>query len=138
MAPRDPILGLTESYNADQRLEKVNLGVGVYYKHVAAKRRLLLKMDRMAGFQEGEQESIPLNKRSDGLEAVSPASRVAGIQKLDARPNPGCCEPGKPSLGVGTSLALPSSDPIHPQPNDRPCVSIVSRLHSSPSPFPPA
>jgi aromatic-amino-acid transaminase len=31
MAPRDPILGLTESYNADQRLEKVNLGVGVYY-----------------------------------------------------------------------------------------------------------
>ena len=31
MAPRDPILGLTESFNADARTTKVNLGVGVYY-----------------------------------------------------------------------------------------------------------
>jgi aromatic-amino-acid transaminase len=31
LAPRDPILGLTEQYNADQRSGKVNLGVGVYY-----------------------------------------------------------------------------------------------------------
>jgi len=30
MAPRDPILGLTESFNADERTNKVNLGVGVY------------------------------------------------------------------------------------------------------------
>lgn len=31
MAPKDPILGLTELYLADTRPEKVNLGVGVYY-----------------------------------------------------------------------------------------------------------
>lgn len=31
MAPRDPILGLTEAFNADTRSTKVNLGVGVYY-----------------------------------------------------------------------------------------------------------
>lgn len=31
MAPRDPILGLTEAFNADTRPTKVNLGVGVYY-----------------------------------------------------------------------------------------------------------
>lgn len=31
MAPRDPILGLTELYKADTRSSKVNLGVGVYY-----------------------------------------------------------------------------------------------------------
>ena len=31
MAPRDPILGLNESYNADSRATKVNLGVGVYF-----------------------------------------------------------------------------------------------------------
>ncbi|WP_300336918.1 amino acid aminotransferase [Accumulibacter sp.] len=31
MAPRDPILGLTESFNADARSTKVNLGVGVYF-----------------------------------------------------------------------------------------------------------
>lgn len=31
MAPRDPILGLTEAFNTDSRPDKVNLGVGVYY-----------------------------------------------------------------------------------------------------------
>ena len=31
MAPRDPILGLNEQFNADTRPHKVNLGVGVYY-----------------------------------------------------------------------------------------------------------
>ncbi len=31
MAPRDPILGLTETFNADPSPRKVNLGVGVYY-----------------------------------------------------------------------------------------------------------
>ncbi len=31
MAPRDPILGLNEAFNADTRSTKVNLGVGVYF-----------------------------------------------------------------------------------------------------------
>jgi aromatic-amino-acid transaminase len=31
LAPRDPILGITESFNADTNPAKVNLGVGVYY-----------------------------------------------------------------------------------------------------------
>ena len=31
MAPRDPILGITEAFNADKNPNKVNLGVGVYY-----------------------------------------------------------------------------------------------------------
>lgn len=31
LAPKDPILGITEQYNADPRPTKVNLGVGVYY-----------------------------------------------------------------------------------------------------------
>jgi aromatic-amino-acid transaminase len=30
MAPRDPILGITDAFNADQNPAKVNLGVGVY------------------------------------------------------------------------------------------------------------
>ena len=30
LAPRDPILGLNEAFNADTRANKVNLGVGVY------------------------------------------------------------------------------------------------------------
>jgi aromatic-amino-acid transaminase len=31
LAPRDPILGMTEQYNADPNPAKVNLGVGVYF-----------------------------------------------------------------------------------------------------------
>ncbi|MDR0933638.1 MAG: aspartate/tyrosine/aromatic aminotransferase [Burkholderiaceae bacterium] len=31
MAMRDPILGITEAFNADTNPEKINLGVGVYY-----------------------------------------------------------------------------------------------------------
>lgn len=31
LAPRDPILGLNEAFNADARSTKVNLGVGVYF-----------------------------------------------------------------------------------------------------------
>ena len=31
MAPRDPILGVTETFNADKNPNKVNLGVGIYY-----------------------------------------------------------------------------------------------------------
>jgi aromatic-amino-acid transaminase len=31
MAPRDPILGITEAFNADTNPQKINLGVGVYY-----------------------------------------------------------------------------------------------------------
>src|SRR6478672_10753553 len=31
MAPRDPILGITEAFVADKNPDKINLGVGVYY-----------------------------------------------------------------------------------------------------------
>src|SRR5215510_8863056 len=31
LAPRDPILGITEAFNADTNPAKVNLGVGIYY-----------------------------------------------------------------------------------------------------------
>ena len=31
MAPRDPILGVTDAFNADKNPHKTNLGVGVYY-----------------------------------------------------------------------------------------------------------
>ncbi len=31
MAPRDPILGVTEAFNSDTNPDRVNLGVGVYY-----------------------------------------------------------------------------------------------------------
>ena len=66
MAPRDPILGLTEQYVADSRPNKVNLGVGVYYDD--AGRIPLLKAVRAA-----EEERVKL---------VAPR----GYQPIDGNP----------------------------------------------------
>ncbi len=59
LAPRDPILGLNEQFNADPNPAKVNLGVGVYYddngklpllKCVAAAEKALLEAPKAKGY----------------------------------------------------------------------------------------
>jgi aromatic-amino-acid transaminase len=59
LAPRDPILGLTEQFNADTNPDKVNLGVGVYFDDagklpvlqcVAEAERALLAQPRPKGY----------------------------------------------------------------------------------------
>ncbi|MBV7485653.1 amino acid aminotransferase [Bordetella sp. BOR01] len=73
LAPRDPILGLNEQYNADTRPGKVNLGVGVYYdddgripllaavrkaeiaRVEAAAARGYLPIEGIAGYNKGAQ-----------------------------------------------------------------------------------
>ena len=59
MAPRDPILGLNEQFNADPNPAKVNLGVGVYFddqgklpvlRCVAAAEKMLLESPKAKGY----------------------------------------------------------------------------------------
>lgn len=59
MAPRDPILGLNEQFNADPNPVKVNLGVGVYYddngklpllKCVAIAEKQLIEASKAKGY----------------------------------------------------------------------------------------
>ncbi len=59
MAPRDPILGLNEQFNADPNPNKVNLGVGVYFddqgklpvlRCVAAAEKQLLEVPKAKGY----------------------------------------------------------------------------------------
>ncbi len=59
MAPRDPILGLNEQFNADANPHKVNLGVGVYFddqgklpvlRCVAAAEKLLFESPKAKGY----------------------------------------------------------------------------------------
>jgi aromatic-amino-acid transaminase len=59
LAPRDPILGLTEQFNADPNPAKVNLGVGVYTDEngklpllacVAAAEKLLMEAPKPRGY----------------------------------------------------------------------------------------
>jgi len=65
MAPRDPILGITESYNADKNPNKVNLGVGVYYDD--AGKVPLLECVRKAESQLMEKASPRTYLPIDGL-----------------------------------------------------------------------
>lgn len=94
-APRDPILGLNEQFNADTRTGKVNLGVGVYYddqgripllaavrkaevaRIEAAAARGYLPIEGIAGYNKGAQTLL--------LGADSPliaAGRVLTAQAL--------------------------------------------------------
>ena len=76
LAPRDPILGMTEAFNADPNPAKVNLGVGVYFDEqgklpilqcvLAAERRLAespkpkgyLPIDGIAAYDRSVQELV--------------------------------------------------------------------------------
>jgi len=95
MAPRDPILGLNEQFNADANPHKVNLGVGVYYdddgklpllecvkiaEHQmmeAPKARGYLPIDGIAAYDSAVKNLV----FGAGSEAVK-SGRVATIQAL--------------------------------------------------------
>ena len=95
MAPRDPILGLNEQFNADPNPAKVNLGVGVYFddqgklpvlRCVAAAERQLLESPKAKNYLPIDGIAI-YDKAVQGLvfgadsEAVK-AGRVATVQAL--------------------------------------------------------
>jgi len=66
LVPGDPILGLTEAFNADPRPTKVNLGVGIYYD---------------------EQGRIPLPEAVCRVEqALAAAARPRGYLPIDGLP----------------------------------------------------
>ncbi|APP76011.1 aromatic amino acid transaminase [Xanthomonas vesicatoria] len=113
--PGDPILGLTEAYNADSRPNKVNLGVGIYYDENGripllravhkieqqlaqeAKPRGYLPIDGLAAYDKATQELL------FGAESALLASgRVATSQTVG----------GSGALRVGADLLkklLPTS-----------------------------
>ena len=95
MAPRDPILGLNEQFNADPNSHKVNLGVGVYFddqgklpvlRCVAAAEKQLLESPKAKGYLPIDGIAA-YDKAVQGLvfgadsEAVKSA-RVATVQAI--------------------------------------------------------
>jgi aromatic-amino-acid transaminase len=74
MAPRDPILGLTEAFNSDVNPKKVNLGVGVYYDDNG--KVPLLECVRRAERQLVEQATPRAYLPIDGLPAYDRAVRA--------------------------------------------------------------
>ena len=95
MAPRDPILGLNEQFNADPNPAKVNLGVGVYFddagklpvlRCVAAAEKLLLESPKAKGYLPIDGIAA-YDKAVQGLvfgadSAVVTSGRVATVQAL--------------------------------------------------------
>jgi len=73
LVPGDPILGLTEAYNADSRSTKVNLGVGIYYDE-SGRIPLLRAVKQIEQQLAGEAKPrgyLPI----DGLPAYTQATR---------------------------------------------------------------
>jgi aromatic-amino-acid transaminase len=95
MAPRDPILGLNEQFNADPNPAKVNLGVGVYFDDqgklpvlacVAAAEKQLLEAPKAKGYLPIDGIAA-YDKAVQGLvfgadSAAVKAGRIATVQAL--------------------------------------------------------
>ena len=73
MAPKDPILGVTETFNADQNPNKVNLGVGIYYDDSG--KVPLLECVRQAEIELAEKGAPRSYLPIDGLPAYDRAVR---------------------------------------------------------------
>jgi aromatic-amino-acid transaminase len=75
LAPKDPILGLNELFNADTRDHKVNLGVGVYYDDNG-------KLTLLKAVQQAELERVQKNLARGYLPIDGVATYNSGVQKL--------------------------------------------------------
>ncbi|MEO8009438.1 MAG: amino acid aminotransferase [Betaproteobacteria bacterium] len=73
MAPKDPILGVTETFNADRNPNKVNLGVGIYYDDSG--KVPLLECVRQAEIELAEKGAPRSYLPIDGLPAYDRAVR---------------------------------------------------------------
>ena len=74
LVPGDPILGLTEAYNADSRSTKVNLGVGIYYDESGRipLLRAVNRIERQLADEAKPRGYLPI----DGLPAFTQATRT--------------------------------------------------------------
>ncbi|MGE5338762.1 MAG: aromatic amino acid transaminase [Gemmatimonadota bacterium] len=75
LAPRDPILGLTEAFAADTRPNKVNLGVGVYYDDQG-------KIPVLQAIREAERARIETASPRGYLPIEGIAAYDAAVQRL--------------------------------------------------------
>jgi aromatic-amino-acid transaminase len=75
LAPRDPILGLNEAFNADTRTTKVNLGVGVYFNEEG-------KIPLLRAVRDAEKARIEAALPRGYLPIEGIAAYDAAVQKL--------------------------------------------------------
>ncbi len=108
MAPRDPILGLNEQFNADTNPNKVNLGVGVYFDDngklpllqcVQAAEKTMMEKPTARGY-------LPI----DGIVAYDNAVKSL-VFGADSEP----VKSAKTRVGCGLSQRIPCGHPRLPR-----------------------
>src|SRR6266571_3820832 len=112
MAPRDAILGLTETYVADPNPKKVNLGVGVYYDDQGNVPLLecVRRADEAltaAGIARPylAMAGLPRSRRS----AAPEASRSGQTSSGASPPRPCCTYPTRATTTTGRCSRRPAS-----------------------------
>jgi aromatic-amino-acid transaminase len=75
LAPRDPILGLNEAFNADPRQNKANLGVGVYFNEEG-------KIPLLRAVRDAEKARVEAGLPRGYLPIDGIAAYDASVQKL--------------------------------------------------------
>jgi len=136
LVPGDPILGLTDLYNADSRAHKVNLGVGIYYDETgriplldavaeverrlaaAGRARGYLPIDGLAAYNRATQDLL-----FGADSALLAANRVATAQTIG----------GSGALRIGAEL-LKASLPHARIALSRPSSSPPPGLRSATTP----
>jgi aromatic-amino-acid transaminase len=75
LAPRDPILGVTEAFNSDPRPGKVNLGVGVYYNEQG-------RIPLLDCVSAAEHERLQASSARGYMPIEGPAAYSSQVQRL--------------------------------------------------------
>jgi len=88
LAPRDPILGLTEAYNADTRSGKVNLGVGVYTDDQG-------KVPLLGAVREAEKRRLEAQAARSYLPIEGLAGYIQAVQHLLFKPESALLKEGR-------------------------------------------
>lgn len=88
LAPRDPILGLTEAYNADTRSGKVNLGVGVYTDDQG-------KVPLLGAVREAEKRRLEAQAARSYLPIEGLAGYIQAVQQLLFKPDSALLQEGR-------------------------------------------
>jgi hypothetical protein len=122
MAPRDPILGLNEQFNADPNPAKVNLGVGVYFDAngklpllacVAAAERQLVAAAKIPALALFPANAVPgplvpeLGLFYGNGNLVRQSMLTAAAADFAANSCPGNALPGSPGFPASLSAAAP-------------------------------
>ena len=119
MAPKDPILGISEAYQADIRPKKVNLGVGVYYNAYGKIPILdcVNEAEKIIAARQQPRSYLPI----DGIQAYGQA-----VQKLLLGADSSLIEAGRAITvqALGGTGALKVGADFLKQLNPQACVSI--------------